>query len=545
MLSTNTSFKELFREGITNFKRLNNKQASILFLAALKKISEERDKEKEANCYLHLFMISYKEGDYQKSEEYIEQAYSLCAEIKNDFLYAQILNNRGLLYKNIGQYKKATSSLLKAADIFEEQGEKKELAISYNTLGAICIRLANYEKATHYHQTALKMRKKMKLKAEIAQSKNNLANVYFSQGKLVEAEKYIRGAIKGKKQVKSSKASLASSYMILGGILKEKGQTSKAFKYFKKSLKKRIKYNDKVGLSGTYLEIGEIWRIKGDYKKAIKALKKGLKLSEEMNLGSNIMVYLLVLSKTYKKQENYQKALECYEKYDELRQRLMAEKLGEFISEKQMEFEVKQKDRTIEAMEINIREFHHRVKNNFQFIASLLNSQYNQTQDDGMRNLIRETETRIQAMMYVHRNLYNKLDSNYIKMRPYLENLVENLVVSHGFVMEEIGEEVRIDNGSLHAQTAMQLGLIVNELVSNSFKHAFPNHSNPKLKVFLNLEKNNKIHLIVSDNGAGFNMEDSREDAFGVKLIKKLAEDLGGVGRFTKENGTKYELIIE
>lgn len=545
MLPTNKSFKELFEEGIIHLKRSNNKQASILFFAALKKTSKEGNKENEIKCYLELFKISYKEGNYQKSGEYIEQAHSLCGEVENDLLRAQILSNRGLLYKNIGQYKKAMNSLLKAVDIFEEQGEKRKLAISYNTLGAIFIRLANYERATHYHLTALKMRKKMKLKEAIAQSKNNLANVYLSQGKLVEAEKYIRGAIKGKKQTKSPEISLASSYVILGTILKEKGQINKAFKYFKKSLKKRLKYNDRVGLSGAYLEIGEIWSIKGEYRKSIRAFKKGLKLSEEMNLGSNILFYLLLLSKTYKKQGNYKKALECYERYDELRQKLMAEKLGQFITEKQMEFDVKKKDRTIEAMEINIREFHHRVKNNFQFISSLLNSQYYQTQDDGMKNLIRETETRIQAMTYVHRSLYNKLDSSHIKMKHYLGNLVENLVLSHGFEMEEIMEELRIKNGNLHAQTAMQLGLIVNELVSNAFKHAFLNHPNPKLKVSLDLEKNGKIRLLVWDNGAGFNMDDNRKDAFGVKLIKKLVDDLGGVGHFTNENGTKYELIIE
>ncbi|MFK7907599.1 MAG: tetratricopeptide repeat protein [Chitinophagales bacterium] len=545
MLTTNKSFNELFKEGLTHFNRSNNKQASIFFLAALKKSSKEMSKEKEVNCYLQLFKTSYKEGDYQKSEEYIEQAHSLCAEIKNDFLYAQVLSNRGLLHKNMGQYKKATSSLLKAAEIFGQEGKKKELAITYNTLGGIFIRLTNYDKATQYHLTALKIRKKMKLKEAVAKSKNNLANVYLAQGKLVEAEKYIRGAIKGKKQAKASKISLASSYVILGTILKEKGQINKAFKYFKKSLKRRLQYNDKVGLSGAYLEIGEVWNIRGDYKKAITTLKKGLQLSEEMNFGSNALSYLFTLSRIYKKQGNYKKALESYERYDELRQKLITERLGQFVSEKQMEFDVKQKDRTIEAMEINIREFHHRVKNNFQFISSLLSSQYNQTQDDGMRNLIRETETRIQAMTYVHRSLYNKLDSSHIKMRSYLENLIENLVLSHGFMMEEVIGEMQIDNGSLHAQTAMQLGLIVNELVSNAFKHAFVNHPNPKLKVSLNLEKNDKIHLTVSDNGAGFNIEESRKDAFGVKLIKKLAVDLDGVGRFTNENGTKYELIVE
>ncbi len=545
MLSTNKSFKELFTNGLILFNKSNNKQASILFLAALKKSQEEINKENEASCYLQLFKTSYREGDYQKSEEYIEQAYSLCREIKSTFLYAQILSNRGLLYKNIGQYKKATNSLLKAAEIFEQEGKKKELAITYNTLGGIFIRLTKYDKATQYHLTALKIRKKMKLKEAIAKSKNNLALVYLSQGKLEEAEKYIKEAIEGKKKAKSHKLSLGSSYVILGRILKEKGQIEEAFKNFRKSLKQRLKYNDIVGLSGIYLEIADVWNAKGEYKKAIKAAKKGLRISEDMKFGSNIMGYLFILSDIYKKQGKYKKALESYERYDELRQKLMAEELEQFIAEKQMKFDVKQKERMIEAMEINMREFHHRVKNNFQFISSLLTNQYYETQDDGMRNLIRETETRIQAMMHIHRDLYNKSENNFINMKPYLENLVENLVVSNGFVMEEIMEELRIDKGSLDAHKAMQMGLIVNELVINAFKHAFPNHPNPKLKVSLDIEEGGKIRLIVWDNGTGFNMEDSRKDAFGVKLIKKLVEELGGIGRFTNENGTKYELIIE
>lgn len=538
------NFNELFQKGTEHLENGEYDQALSSFRKAVKAITQKDSKEDIVQCHLNLYRIYYRKTLYAKCNEHIEAASALSSKINNEILHAKVLNNKGVLYKNLAKYQQALRCLLDAASIFEKHREAQFLSNSYSTIGMIYRHLRDLKRAIEYHLKALKIRKTLGLKFQVAKSKNNLANIYLQKNDLVKAEKYIRGAIKRKKSLNMEEqdVKLANSYSILASILKELGNSEKAMSFYQKSLKRRLKYKDIKGLVGSYLDMGIFYREYGDFTKSVEMLKKSLKLSKQRNLPSCVAACLLELFITYKKQKKYKQALKYHIKYQDAYQKLFTDKLWEFIKEKQIEFEVLQKDKTIENMKINIREFHHRIKNNFQSITSLLSSHYNTVKDDKLKNLIRETEARIQAMMSVHRYLFNKIDSSHINMREYMENLIENLMLSYGYSDEDIELLMEISDKELPSQKAMHFGLIVNELISNSFKYAFWEHKNPKLQVVLDLQKNERIYLLVSDNGSGFNPKKKREDAFGLKLIETLSEQLKGNGEFTFTNGTQFEL---
>ncbi|MGB0930691.1 MAG: sensor histidine kinase [Chitinophagales bacterium] len=213
-------------------------------------------------------------------------------------------------------------------------------------------------------------------------------------------------------------------------------------------------------------------------------------------------------------------------------------------TEADLAIEVAKKEEDIKVMKANMQELHHRVANNFQLISSILSSQYEEAKEGEIKNLIRETNARIQAMMYVHRSLFNDMNVTKINMKEYIENLVENLVLIYDYVIEEIELDIQISEKELDAQKALHIGLIMNELVSNAFKYAFRNHKHPMLRIRLKVKKNQGIHLIVSDNGPGFNPANRREGAFGLKLIETLTQQLKGKATFSTQNGTRYELVV-
>lgn len=211
--------------------------------------------------------------------------------------------------------------------------------------------------------------------------------------------------------------------------------------------------------------------------------------------------------------------------------------------EKQNQSEVLQKDKIIDSLQTEIKESHHRVKNNLQIIVSLLNQHYHVMKDERLKSLILETENRVKAMVSVYKQLFTKMANSHINIKDYIENLIEESLITYGFSEEELDLWVSVGDKKMDAQKAMKLGLIVNELVSNSFKYAFKDNDHPILKIALDIQENGGIQLCVSDNGPGFNPKKRREDAFGLKLIQTLSKQLNGKAKFTMQEGTKFELV--
>jgi PAS domain S-box-containing protein len=212
--------------------------------------------------------------------------------------------------------------------------------------------------------------------------------------------------------------------------------------------------------------------------------------------------------------------------------------IGNDIEEiKKAQYKVKA---SLEEKEVLLREIHHRVKNNLQIISSLLNIQSNYIKDDEDLELLRESQTRIKSMAIIHEGLYKSNDFTHINFKDYIYNLIHYISV-HYNLSPNIQINVEVKNVMLNIETAVPCGLIINELVTNSIKHAFPNRSGGKIKVSLN-SKMGICSLRVSDNGIGFpaNMDFKNTRTLGLRLVNILSNQLDGSIELDKSRGTEF-----
>ena len=187
-------------------------------------------------------------------------------------------------------------------------------------------------------------------------------------------------------------------------------------------------------------------------------------------------------------------------------------------------------------------EVHHRVKNNMQVITSLLNLQTEDVSDAYTRALLEESRNRIHSMALVHEQLYRSKEYACISFEEYVHQLGSTLFSMYQVDFDVVQLVVEADNINLDLEKAIPCGLILNELITNSLKYAFPDGKNGEIRVSSQTEKG-KIKLSVSDNGIGLqgNLNFHRTKSLGLQLVHLLVEhDLHGDIVLEKKSGTKY-----
>ncbi len=196
--------------------------------------------------------------------------------------------------------------------------------------------------------------------------------------------------------------------------------------------------------------------------------------------------------------------------------------------------------------EILLKEVHHRVKNNLQVISSILNLQSSYVEDKNTLNILRESQNRIKSMSFIHESLYQTETFSSINFSEYILNLSKNLVYTYQVNPGKLDQQYDISEISLDLDQAIPCGLIVNELVSNALKYAFPEmdgENQKKASIFIGLsEENDEITMVVSDNGIGLppNFDYENTNTLGLQLVVTLVEQLDGKLTLIQENGTKY-----
>ena len=188
-------------------------------------------------------------------------------------------------------------------------------------------------------------------------------------------------------------------------------------------------------------------------------------------------------------------------------------------------------------LEILVKEIHHRVKNNLQIISSLLDIQSMTVESEQALQAIKGSKNRVQSMAIIHRFLYHENNIRGIALEDYLQNLCENLFTSYNINPNSITLQTNIDKLNLDVDTMIPLGLVINELISNSLKYAFSEEQKGTLQISLK-EKENCLHLEVRDNGKGFpNKNIKHRQTFGLQLIGAFAQKLKAEWELYNDNG--------
>ncbi|MCB0839799.1 MAG: histidine kinase, partial [Bacteroidetes bacterium] len=364
---------------------------------------------------------------------------------------------------------------------------------------------------------------------------------------------------------------------------------------------------DKDQIASSLRNIGIIYKELGNYTQAISYGERGLRVAREVGKLQNLELAAGQLYYSYKAAGRSKQALEMYEIYIQLRDSLNSEenqratirfeyqqqaladsltnaqekalaqvayenqlgrqrlqlgfaagiggllallavvlyrtshrrrKTNELLSLQKGEIELKSNQN-----ELLLKEIHHRVKNNLQTISSLLFLQSAHIKDAEVREAVAAGQHRVESMALIHQKLYQRDNVAAIEMRDYLQNLVQSLIDTFDADPERIRFELNMPELELDVDTAVPLGLIVNELITNSLKYAFPDGRNGKIQVSLARQPEGKLELYVADDGVGANNTPTGT-SFGSQLIKLLTTQLGGTLEQGSEAGYWTRVVV-
>jgi PAS domain S-box-containing protein len=196
--------------------------------------------------------------------------------------------------------------------------------------------------------------------------------------------------------------------------------------------------------------------------------------------------------------------------------------------------------------EVLLKEIHHRVKNNLQVVSSLLRLQSHYATDPHVRDIFHNSQNRIRSMALIHEKLYGSRDLSRIDFGGYVRDLVTHLIRSYEAETSHISLQVEADEIYLNIDTAVPCGLIINELVSNALKHAFPEDRPGEIRVDLAQVDGDRFRLRVADDGIGFPADLNPLDtgSLGLQLVHILLDQLDGTIELKRDGGTTFEMIL-
>lgn len=201
---------------------------------------------------------------------------------------------------------------------------------------------------------------------------------------------------------------------------------------------------------------------------------------------------------------------------------------------------------SLKEKEVLLKEIHHRVKNNLGIVSSLLQMQYRRTQDPQATAILLDSKNRIASIALVHEKLYRSDDLANINFAQYIPDLTTHLFDSYNVSSTHIQLNIQVEDVNLDIETAIPCGLIINELVSNALKYAFPVHQNGEIQVSLFQASDDTLTLIIRDNGVGLpaEFESKKTKTLGMTLIQGLVKQLRGTLEINSQQGTEFKICF-
>jgi len=210
------------------------------------------------------------------------------------------------------------------------------------------------------------------------------------------------------------------------------------------------------------------------------------------------------------------------------------------IQRKQAEDQIK---KALKEKELLLKEIHHRTKNNLMVMSSILELQSQHINDEEVLDIFRESQDRANSMALIHERLYQSTDLKRIDFGEYIQNLTTDLFHTYLSDPSRIKLNINVDNEMVDIDTTVPLGLILNELVTNSMKYAFPDGAEGKIDIEF-YKDDDEFVLIVSDTGRGFpeDLDFRNTDSLGLQLVNNLTCQINGTIELERKKGTKFKI---
>ena len=398
---------------------------------------------------------------------------------------------------------------------------------SYPTmiLARISSKKKNYNQAIDYCQQIMK--KEGPLGFFSNEVENELAQLYFENKNYAQAQTHAQRALAGGQQFKNYLVIMNASYL-LSKIL-EKSNPTLAYQYLKTSITAKdtltnIEKNKQVKI----LEIKEKQRVE-ELNLAEVYRKNELRFNTALGFLLSALVIASILFYNNRQKQKANRLLELQKESINNQNHILEETLGQLKAKNS-------------ENELLLKEIHHRVKNNLEVVSSLLALQSAKMDDPDMQAAMLASQNRVQSMGILHQKLYQSEHLAFIEMKNYFQNLAENILDSYNET-ERITVNIDMPEIEMDVDTAVPVGLIVNELLTNSLKYAFPNGEKGEINLNLqNTEKDNFI-LKLSDNGIGKPAnEKAKGTGFGSQLVSLLTRQIEGKLMEYNDKGTMISI---
>jgi two-component sensor histidine kinase len=551
----------------------------------------------------YIFAASHRwQGSYKTALQIYKSIYDFSLKHNDSIDVANSAHFIGSINMFLGNNVVSQKHLIEAAAIYDVIGTTEQRARINNSLAGFYINIGQVEKGKDTYLLALEQFEKLKDSTGMASSNANLGMLYTDLGDFEKAEYHLKKQ-KEYNAVFPTFREMGFHYDFLGLLRQEQGRLDEAYEEHLKALQIRENLSSTYNLCESKLNMGEVLIKLGRYSEAIGHLKDVFTYDEHDSLYQQLSAYDL-LAEAYEKSGSYEQALNNYKSYSKLNDSIYSKESFEIIAEKDVLYNQQKKDAEIALLskeneisetrlsrsraimmisligiallaiaaftllkmnqkiksknitiskalkdrELLLHETHHRVKNNLQMISSLLNLQSKYVEDEKVLEVLQNGRNRVQSMALLHKNLYVGEDLNMVNIQQYFESLVESILNSYNKTEYDIDLTINADKVKMDVESVIPLGLIVNELITNSLKHAFPAGVKTKPEITLKMSEREEFYTLkVTDNGIGIRkdiIENSKKESFGQRLINSLSKKLKASISITNNSGTSVSFVL-
>ncbi len=522
------------------------------------------------------------------------------AELLNDSLaYSTAYGQFGNYLLRKGKQQEAIESILIAIDYRPKSKIFDFVRIqNYTTISQLFYGIKNFNRAAYYIERAIDLAEKRNYSSRNGTVAFVYGQVLAIQGKdelsyqeFLKAEKYYKEKGKTRKYI--------NTVSELGIIDLNKNDLQKAEKRFE-VVKAEFNY-DKIGFS---VRVGKFETLmflkKRQFDEAITVAQKTFEDCDNSETATCKMVMLELLAKAYRASGNTAKAISVLEAYHEIKDSVFQSSQNQIVFDLESKYKRKEQDQSLALLNVEnklsteklsrqkfvitigaialglisllsfflfslykrinnqkqiiqkalsekdvlLREIHHRVKNNLQLVSSLLTLQSRSITDESAIAAINDGKARVRSMALIHQDLYNKENLTGISVKGYIEKLSKEIFHTYNISEDIVQLELHVEDIDLDVETVVPLGLIINELITNSLKYAFPENQKGNIEISLK-EKAGKLILKLEDNGVGLDPSEFQSaTSFGNRLVNILTDQLDGKISVSSENGTLVSIEI-
>lgn len=562
---------EIIQEGLQEVRNSNNRlwegrlqvsQGAILLRMEELDMAEivlrsAMDKIPEQESWLLLTNMGYvyeRRGDLGEAFEYAEKTLELGEKYQDKKAMAMAYSDMSNLFWKQGKFYKGLEYGSKSLALFEERGiQDLDYDFTLHVMGNNLMELDRLEEALPYFQKSVQIGEKYGFYNNLSDSYIALCDLYIKTREFKKAESSGKEALKYAELLENNFMVVRSLHS-LGKLKNKEKKFEDAISYLLQSIEVAGEnFGDDYYLSLVYFEMSKAFEGNQQMNEALQSHKKYHQLNGQVFTVAteNKIADIQTRMDVNAKENTISLQLEKL-KQQKVLQLFILVFLGMlvlflllllrvFLRKKKYSMLLEKQNREKEFL---LKEIHHRVKNNLQTISSLLALQTDQVDNPELQNLLIENQHRVQSIGMIHQNLYKGENLAAIEMRQYFLNLGYFIIDSFD-ANEWITLECPMDTLELDVDKAIPIGLIVNELITNSLKYAFPSNVKGKITICLT-EENSHLHLKVADNGVGFEQnQDIKGSGFGTQLIKLLTQQMDGKMTLTTHSGTEVSFEFQ